>query len=261
MRCLFCGVGEAFDQDRPNTSLYLTGVSGQGLLLDCGFTAAAAFFRHAPDPAALSAVCLSHFHGDHFLGLPWLLVRLREEGRGAPLAIIGQPGVEDKVWAAMDLAYPSFRRLAAFSLEFLEAAPGRTIRAAGFRLTFAAGEHSAPCLAVRAEDEAGDAHGSPRPAALFYSGDGRPTPATLELARGADLAVQEAYTPEPGHPTHGSAAQALDLARQAGVKALALVHLSRAMDEAGRAALAARLAAEPGPRAWLPREGETAEIS
>lgn len=257
MRCLFCGVGEAFDPHRANTSLYLTGASGRGLLLDCGFTAAAALFRHLPDPAALvsglCAVSLSHFHGDHYLGLPWLLVRLREEGRTAPLLVLGQEGVEDRVRACLDLAYPSFRTRPGYALEFLEAAAGQAVDAAGFRLSFAAGDHSLPCLALRVEEPGGPA--------LFYSGDGRPTAATRELARGAALAVQEAATLAPSRPDHGSVEEALALAREAGVKALALVHLSRSITEAERQALAARLAAEPGLTAWLPREGEAAELA
>ncbi len=250
MRCLFCGVGEAFDSDRPNTSIHLHG-PGQSLLLDCGFTAAAAFFRFAPDPLGLAAVYISHFHGDHFLGLPWLAVRFLEEGRSAPLTVVGQPGVADKVWACLDLAYPSFRGRATFSLNFQEAEPGREIFAGGFGLRFARGEHSTPCLAVRAEAEG---------AAIFYSGDGRPTPATRDLAQGADLVIQEAYVLAPGHPGHGSVDEALVLAREAGAPRLALVHLSRTLGVKERAALSARLAAEPGMRAWLPEPGEILEL-
>jgi ribonuclease BN (tRNA processing enzyme) len=250
-------VGEAFDPLRANTSLYLTGASGRSLLLDCGFTAAAALLRHGPDPAALAsglcAVFLSHFHGDHYLGLPWLLVRLREEGRTVPLAVIGQAGVQERVWACLDLAYPSFRTRPGYALEFLEVGAGQAVEAAGFRLSFAAGDHSLPCLAVRVEEGGGPA--------LFYSGDGRPTDATRALARGAALAVQEAATLAPGRPDHGSVAEALALAREAGVKALALVHLSRRISDGERAALAQRLAAEPGLRAWLPREGEAADVA
>ncbi len=258
MRCLFCGVGEAFDPHRANTSLYLTGASGRGLLLDCGFTSAAALLRHGPEPAALAsglcAVFLSHFHGDHYLGLPWLLVRLREEGRTAPLAVIGQAGVPERVWASLDLAYPSFRTRPGYALEFLEVAAGQAAEVAGFRLSFAAGDHSLPCLAVRAQE-------GPDGPALFYSGDGKPTAATRELARGAALAVQEAATLAPERPDHGSVAEALALAREAGAKALALVHLSRRITDGERAALAGRLAAEPGLRAWLPQEGEAADVA
>ncbi|MDD4733003.1 MAG: ribonuclease Z, partial [Desulfovibrio sp.] len=61
MRMIFSGVGEAFDETLPNTSILLEGTDGESLLLDCGFTAASAFWSVASRPLDLGAVCLSHF--------------------------------------------------------------------------------------------------------------------------------------------------------------------------------------------------------
>lgn len=78
MQVQFIGVGEAFDERYANTSVLVTVPGPDGpthVLLDCGFTAAAAYYRHANVGATLDAVWVSHFHGDHFLGLPLLLLR------------------------------------------------------------------------------------------------------------------------------------------------------------------------------------------
>ena len=107
MRAVFAGVGEAVDERLPNTSILLES-QGHRLLLDCGFTAAHTLFAAAPDAATtLRGVFISHFHGDHWFGLPALLSRLMVEGRTAPLAIVGLPGVEEKVRGLVPLAYRS----------------------------------------------------------------------------------------------------------------------------------------------------------
>ncbi len=174
MRVTFAGVGEAFDETLPNTSL-LVEHGGRSLLLDCGLTAAAAFWRAASDPLGLDGVVISHFHGDHFLGLSGLLLRFVEEGREKDFFVVGQAGVEAKVGALMDMAYPGFMAKRRFGLNCLESAPGASLSVAGFDLAFALGDHSLPCLGVlvRADGKS-----------VYYSGDGRPTEATWPWPRG-----------------------------------------------------------------------------
>lgn len=253
MDVLFVGVGEAFDEALPNTSLLVAARGRDGrrsLLLDCGFTAAHAFWRLAPDPAGLDGLVFSHFHGDHVLGSPALVLRLWEEGRTRPLAVAGPPGVAERFAAVLDVAYPSLRGRLAFSLEFTELHPGQAAEVAGVRVSCAEPEHSPPCLALRL-DEPG--------AALFYSGDGRPTPASEALARGCSLAVHEAYGLEPDIPGHGTVAGSIAFARRAGVPRLALVHLSRRARQQRRAEVDAALAAA-GLDAFLPEPGDTATL-
>ena len=108
MQVQFIGVGEAFDERYANTSVLVTVPGPDGpthVLLDCGFTAAAAYYRHANVGAALDAVWVSHFHGDHFLGLPLLLLGLpllllvyRKWGRDLSLAIPVSCGMAFACW-------------------------------------------------------------------------------------------------------------------------------------------------------------------
>ncbi len=72
----FIGVGEAFDEDLPNTSILVRARDERNessILLDCGFTAPPSFWKIAKDPDDLDAIWISHFHGDHFFVLPALL--------------------------------------------------------------------------------------------------------------------------------------------------------------------------------------------
>jgi ribonuclease BN (tRNA processing enzyme) len=246
MQCIFSGVGEAFDERYPNTSLILA-AGGASLLLDCGFTAAAAFLQHAENPLDLDAVCISHLHGDHYFGLPYLLTRSMEEGRTRDLLIVGPEHVQAQVEQAVTLAYASFFDKARFALRFAESAPGRHLEVGGCQLSFAPNDHPQPCLAVRV-----DAGG----ASLFYSGDGRPTPETRELARGCGLVVHEAYSLESDVPGHGTVDGVIDFARDVGAKAAALVHVQRRARRERLGEIRERLARATDIHAFLPEPGD-----
>ena len=246
MRVTFLGVGEAFDETLANTSLLVESDSGS-ILLDCGFTAPPSFWSLAERPLDLDGVYLTHFHGDHWFGLPALLVRSKEEGRTRPLTVLGQPGVEDRVRTLMELAYAGTLAKAGFELRFIECAPGREVDLAGFRLAFAAGDHSVPCLAVRVESGG---------KSLFFSGDGPPTEGTRTLASGCTLAVHESFSLDPVKPSHGTLDSSLAFARETGAEALALVHVNRRVRREERETILARLEKISLCRVWLPEPGE-----
>lgn len=250
MRIDFCGVGEAFDEALSNTSLLVTTDKAQ-VLLDCGFTAAHAFWRIAPKPLELDAVWVSHFHGDHFFGLPVLLLRFWEEGRTQPLTVIGPYGVEDLVWTALDLAYEGFRDRLQYPLRFLEAEPGKVILEAGFRWTFAETSHSALNLAVRLDHVSGS---------LFYSGDGRPTAKSINLMAGCDLALHEAFGLDDGGENHGSVKGCLAVAKEAGVKQLALVHIQREVRRSQKQTIQKMIGQGSVPT-MVPEPGESIAVS
>lgn len=225
MRVLFCGVGEAFDEALPNTSLLVEATANgqrREVLLDCGFTAAHAYWLHGPkldaSPDGPDAVWLSHFHGDHFLGFPALAARMRLAGRTRELVVAGRPGVGMAVTKALDLAYPNLREKLDFPIRYAECEPGECLDVLGLSLAGAYTTHAEPCLALRLEDD---------DASLYYSGDGAPASECLALAWGAGLVVQEAFALEPGDPGHGSVVEAVELARVTSPGALALVHLER----------------------------------
>jgi ribonuclease BN (tRNA processing enzyme) len=257
MRITFAGVGEAFDERLPNTSLLIQGrpdAAGRStsILLDCGFTAAAAYWQAAQDPMALDAVWISHFHGDHFFGLPHLLLRFWEQGREDILTIVGQEGVETKVMGAMEMAYPGFTSRFRFPIKFRHAGPGATLKVDGLELSCAMNDHSQSDLAVRVDD------GS---SSLFYSGDGRPTEETAALARGVDCVVHESYALEDDAPGHGTVPGSIAFAREAGAPCLALVHVNRHVRHNRGDELRAIMAAAQDLRVLLPEPGDTMEMT
>ncbi len=254
MKITFLGVGEACDPVYPNTSLLVeTDTAGQErqVLLDCGFTTPHIYFGARGEADRLDALWISHFHGDHFFGVPLLLLRFWEEDRRKPLFIIGPAGVKAKVRQALDLAYPNFGAKMHYPLLFREAEPGTVLEVAGFQWHTAAGLHSQRALALRLEDGG---------RSLFYSGDGRPTPATEQLARGCDLVVHESFRLTDTVIGHGSVAGCLDFAVRAGVSALALIHIQRQERQERRFEIDAALRRAAPLQVWLPEPGDSVQL-
>jgi ribonuclease BN (tRNA processing enzyme) len=91
---------------------------------------------------------------------------------------------------------------------------------------------------------------------LFYSGDGRPTRGSADLAKGCTLLVHEAYRVVGETANHGSLAECLALAHQAGCEKLAIVHVAYFERDREKVEIQ-RLLRESGlPGAFLPEPGE-----
>ncbi|MFH1625652.1 MAG: ribonuclease Z [Pseudomonadota bacterium] len=218
---VFLGVGEAFDETLPNTSILIR--YGEGplpvtVLLDCGFTAPPQFWREEPNKDSLDAIWISHFHGDHTLGIPALLVRFWEEGRHNPLIFLGQKGLESFTRRCVELAYPGFQDKLEFPLKFLEVEPRKEVEAMGLTFRTAQNAHSQRDLALRID--AGNE-------SVYYSGDGRPTSESMVLAKGSTLIIHEAFHMDTEVPGHGTVTGSIDMAKRCEASILALVHLQR----------------------------------
>jgi len=221
MQIKFIGVGEAFDEDLSNTSIQVRAAGNAGkssILLDCGFTAPPSFWKSCPHPDDLDAIWISHFHGDHFFGLPALLTRFHEMKRKKPLLILGQDTVDKVVTQTVELAYPSVLSKFDYDIRFLALEPGKTVEAAGVTWRSAVNGHSQKDLAVRIESGG---------KSIFYSGDGSGTNESLALARGADLVIHEAFRLDTNITGHGTAKSCIEFARMAKARSLALVHIER----------------------------------
>ena len=69
---------------------------------------------------------VSHLHGDHFGGLPFLILDAQFAGRTAPLAVAGPPGTGQRLAEAMECLFPGSSRVRRrFAVEVTELRPGR----------------------------------------------------------------------------------------------------------------------------------------
>jgi ribonuclease BN (tRNA processing enzyme) len=189
VRIRVLGCGDAFGSGgRLQTCFMVTSASGC-CLIDCGATAMVAMRRFGVDPDAIDAVFLSHLHGDHFAGLPFVLLQQHFIGRrDRPLTIAGPPGTRLRLLSALDLMFPGSAGMDwGFPLNFQELSAGRKERLDAFAITPFAVVHpsGAPAFAFRLEIA---------DRIIAYSGDTGWTDTLIDVGRDADLLISECYS-------------------------------------------------------------------
>jgi ribonuclease BN (tRNA processing enzyme) len=221
LRVQFLGSGDAFGSGgRLHACFHVTGGRAP-FLVDCGASALIAMRRFGVDPSGIGLVLLSHLHGDHFGGIPFLVLDGQlVSRRSAPLTIAGPAGTEQRVWELMEAMFPgSAGARRRFELRVVELEPGRADLLDGLVVTPQEVRHpsGAPALALRIE-------GGDR--VLAYSGDTEWTDALIDVARGADLFVAEGYFVEKRVPFHLDVATLRAGAERLGAKRTVLTHMS-----------------------------------
>ena len=193
----FAGSGDAFGSGgRLQACIHVRAPEHPPLLLDCGATSMAALKRQGLDPGEIGLVLVSHLHGDHFAGLPFLILDGQFSRRSAPLTIGGPPGTEHRLSEAMELMFPgSSRTPQRFGLEVAELAPAATAHLGGASITACRADHpsGAPSLALRVEIAG---------RTIAYTGDTAWTADLPSLAMDADLLIAEAYFWDKSVPYH-----------------------------------------------------------
>jgi ribonuclease BN (tRNA processing enzyme) len=106
MKLHILGCGDAFGSGGRNQSGYLIESEGRFFLLDCGPTTLLAMKRLGFDPQKLEAIFVSHLHGDHFGGVPFLFIDyLYRSQRTRPLHIAGPAGTPDRIADLFNVMY------------------------------------------------------------------------------------------------------------------------------------------------------------
>jgi ribonuclease BN (tRNA processing enzyme) len=230
MRITVLGSGDAFGAGGRFHSAYLSEVDGATFLLDCGPSILQAAKQVEWDLAKLDAVLLTHLHGDHFGGVPFLFMEYRyETPRTRPFRIYGPDGTERRVKALFAALY---ERTAAeplpFPVEYRELTAGETVELGAARVT-ALPVHHVPELtafAYRVEAEG---------RTFLYSGDTAWSDELAAHARGVDLFVCECSTFETQLDIHVSYPEIAARASELGCRRLVLSHLGseplRRLDE------------------------------
>ncbi|MEW9550483.1 MBL fold metallo-hydrolase [Nonomuraea sp. NPDC050783] len=224
MRVRFIGSGDAFGSGgRWQTCISVT-AGDLRVLVDCGATSLTAMKAQGVDPGSVDAVVLTHLHGDHFGGLPFLVLDGQFSRRVRPLRVLGPPGTGARLTQAMETLFPGSSRVERrFPVEVGELATDGTPTALG-PLSVSAWqvvhECGAPPLAVRVDDGR---------AAFAYTGDTEWTPALAEAARGASLLAAESYTYDRPIRYHLDYRTLREHAAELDAGRIVLTHMSGAM--------------------------------
>src|SRR5215831_10091708 len=122
MRLTIVGSGDAFGSGGRFHTCFWIETAKATLLIDCGASSPVALKRRGLDFARVDGVVLSHLHGDHFGGLPFLLLDAQlVTRRERPLLIAGPPGTQARIEAALEVLFPrAATNQWRFALEFVE---------------------------------------------------------------------------------------------------------------------------------------------
>jgi ribonuclease Z len=297
----FLGTSGAVPTTERAPSAVLVRRAGERLLFDCGEGTQRQMMRFGTG-FGVSHLFVTHLHGDHILGIPGLIQTWDFNERDEPLAIHVPPGsrtqIRDLVRAggyrpdfpvrinevnpgatALDAEDYAVR---AFETEHRTRAVGYALVENDRRGRF--DREKAESLGVPVGPKFGRLHdghpvelddgrvvrpeqvvGDPRPGRhVVYTGDTRPTDATVEVARGADLLVHDAtfaddWADRAGPTGHSTAREAASVASEADVRRLALTHVSSRY--AGNVTPLARQAREAfDGRCFVPDDGDELEV-
>ncbi len=193
----FLGTGDAFASGgRSHACILVTAPEGR-ILLDCGGSSLPAIVRTC-DPGTIDAVAVTHLHGDHFGGLPYLVLQQKYAPRMRPLLVGGPPSLEERYLASMRALYADFfHSPCPFEVGWTILGPIPT-RLGPAEISAHPVEHV----------PASEPHGFRVRIGgklIAYSGDARWSPALHMLADGADLFISETTTYSVPDPVHLSA--------------------------------------------------------
>lgn len=193
----FLGTGDPLGSGgRLQTCFHVAAPSGR-FLIDCGATAMVAMKRSGIDRNAIEAILVTHLHGDHVGGIPYVVLDAQHVSkRTTPLLIAGPPGLEARIRELMDVTFPGLADVEQrFELRFVELEERTTTTVGPARVTPFEVVHAcgAPPYALRVE--VGEK-------TIAYSGDTEWTDALIEVSEGAELFVCECYSHEKRIPNH-----------------------------------------------------------
>lgn len=186
------GCGDAFASGGLlNTCFYVKGRESK-ILIDCGASSLVGLKKWGVDPLEIDLITVTHFHGDHYGGLPFMILdgSVRAK-RIKPLTVILPPGGRERLTALMEALYPGTSHFLDDPMhiirEFNAAQPlDLSLHREDLHLEFFEMVHAPPALPhgvkIRLEDKV-----------IGYSGDSEWNENLIPLAEGADLLILECY--------------------------------------------------------------------
>ncbi|HEX3512314.1 MAG TPA: ribonuclease Z [Solirubrobacteraceae bacterium] len=259
----FVGTGGSVPSARRGLPALLLSRGGERLLFDCGEGTQRQLLRSV-GLADVDCVLITHFHADHWLGLPGMLKSFALRDRSAPLTVYGPRGLQELMGSLRNV----YGRRLPYELTFAEVEPWGEIERGGYTIASVPVNHGARAAQgyVIVEDERpgtfdpveaerlgvppgpafgelqrGETVAGVRPEQVMgparagrkivISGDTAPTQTLAVAAHAADLLVHEATFAEDEaerarETMHSTARQAALLAQEAEVRLLALTHVS-----------------------------------
>jgi len=220
----FVGSGDSFGSGgRFQTCIVVDGPRSR-FAIDFGASSLIALAQQGIEPNSLDAIILTHLHGDHCGGVPFLLIdAMLGAKRTRPLTIAGPRDLRRRMDEIREALFPGSRVMTpTFPLTWLEMEPGRPHTVLDLIVTPEAARHTEQTNPTAVRVEVGGK-------VVAYTGDTEWTEDVARVARGADLFIAECYyydKPVRWHLNYPAVAARRD---EFGAKRVILTHMSREM--------------------------------
>lgn len=218
----FLGAGDAFNSGGRCHASYLVTAPGTRVLLDCGATALKALKGAGIAARDLDTIFVSHLHGDHFAGIPFIVLdSIYDQRRTQPLTIVGPPNTETRIRELYRCLYRELSEYPLpFALEFIEVMPGTPQRVGAFDILPFRVPHQQNHVSLgyrlTIEDKT-----------VVYSGDTGWTEDLVTQSQGADLFICECCYFETRTEYHLDYPRIAENASRFGSRRLVLTHIGR----------------------------------
>ena len=266
MEITFLGTSSAVHSNTRNHPSIAIKAFGETILFDCGEACQKQMITSNISPMKISKIFLTHFHGDHILGLPGLLQSMSLNGRDSELTIYGPKGLDRVKDAIYSLGYCAIE----YPVEFIEIDSGIIIDTDEYFIEAQRVRHNVPALAYSIEEKkkprflrkkaielgvpVGPAFGklhngeeveingkiikpeqvlgpARKGVKITYSGDTRPCEEMIMLAHDSTLLIHESTFLKEDNANaeehaHSTSADAAYIARESNSKELILTHIS-----------------------------------
>lgn len=271
MEIIFLGTSSAVhSKDRNHPSIAIRAF-GEVFLFDCGEATQKQILQTNVSPMKISKIFLTHYHGDHILGLPGLLQSMSLNGREKKLTIYGPKGLNKIKDAIYSLGYCAIE----YPVEFIEIDSGIIIDNEEYFIQAQRVRHNVPALAYSIEEKKkprflrdkaielgvpvgpafGRLHngeeveidgriikpeqvlGEPRKGIkITYSGDTRPCEEMIMLAHDSTILIHESTFLKQDYTNaeeyaHSTSIDAAYVAKDSNSKELILTHISTRYSE------------------------------
>ena len=266
MEITFLGTSSAVHSNTRSHPSIVLKAFGETILFDCGEGTQRQLIYAKISPMKISKIFISHYHGDHILGIPGLLQSMSFRGRETKLTIYGPKGLDNLRDAISSLGFPNFD----FPLEWIEVDSGTIIENEEYVIKAQRVRHNTLTLAYSVEElkkprflrqkaidlgvpvgpDFGKLHngiavevngeiikpeqvlGPPRKGRkITYSGDTMPCEEMIEFAKESDILIHEStYKTEDKDKAdlhaHSTSKDAAEIALYSNSKKLILTHIS-----------------------------------
>ena len=217
------GTGDAFASGGRAQAGFLIDAAGTRILMEAGPEILGAMKRHGVRPNDLDLIVISHLHGDHFGGLPFLFLEYMWESRlEHPITIVGPRNLESRCWRLLKILFPGFDLARIKSkLRFVVIEPGATLRLDAVKLSAIRSPHTKPDISLSLRVEVGGK-------TIVFSGDSGWNDELVKFAADADLFVCECTYFESRHlKFHINYPELAENRRKFKVDRMILTHIGR----------------------------------